>query len=166
MAQEHKEHIVSPLVYVLVLLALMVLLALTLTAAFVDLDKMIAGEHHRGTAYWNMIVAVLIAIMKAVLIILFFMHVKFSSRLTWAFASAGFFWLGIMMTLSLSDYFTRNYPPGTPKSAPMLPSPEHMRPPPALNTNNGPSASALPPRLTPVPSHPTAAPPSSTRTGT
>ena len=151
MTEEHKEHVVSPMTYILVLAALMVLLALTLTAAFVDLDKIMSGEHHRGTAYWNTGVAIVIAMMKAILIILFFMNVKFSRRLVWPFAAAGFVWLGIMMTLSMSDYFTRNYPPGSPKSAPMNPSPQYMRPPPGLNTNNGPSASALPPpHRTPV----------------
>jgi cytochrome c oxidase subunit 4 len=130
MAQEHEEHIVSPVIYVVVLIALMVLLALTLTAAFVDLDKMIMGKNHTGTAYWNMGVAILIAICKALLIILFFMHVKYSSRLTLAFASAAFVWLGIMLTLTLSDYFTRNYPPGSPKSSPDNPSASYMREPP------------------------------------
>ena len=125
---EHEEHIVSPLIYLVVLILLMLLLALTLVAAFVDLDKLIAGEHHSGTAYWNMTVAVIIAILKATLIILFFMHVKYGSRLTWAFAMAGFVWLGIMMTLSMSDYFTRGYPAGSPKSSPNYPSANLERP--------------------------------------
>lgn len=128
MAEEPQEHIVSPAIYVAVLVTLMVLLVLTLIAAFVDLDKMIAGEHHSGTAYWNMTVAVIIAMCKAFLIILFFMHVKYGSRLTWAFASAGFVWLGIMITLSMSDYFTRNYPAGSPKSSPNYPSSTYERP--------------------------------------
>lgn len=138
---EHKEHIVSPITYIVILILLMALLALTLTAAFVDLDKFISGGAHRGTAYWNMIVALVIAVLKAVLIILFFMHVKFSSRLTWAFAAAGFVWLGIMITLSMSDYATRNYPPGTPLSNPMEASPAEVRPAPSpsrgLKSTNG-----------------------------
>lgn len=125
---EHEEHIVSPAIYVAVLVALMILLALTLLAAFVDLDKAMAGAQHSGTAYWNMTVAIIIAICKAFLIILFFMHVKYGSRLTWAFAAAGFVWLGIMITLSMSDYFTRNYPAGSPKSSPNYPSPTYERP--------------------------------------
>jgi len=125
---EHEEHIVSPVIYVVVLVLLMLLLTLTLVAAFVDLDKVIAGERHGGTAYWNMIAAILIAICKAALIILFFMHVKYGSRVTWAFAAAGFVWLGIMMTLSMSDYFTRNYPAGSPKSNPSYPSATYQRP--------------------------------------
>jgi cytochrome c oxidase subunit 4 len=125
---EHEEHVVSPLIYVAVLIALMILLALTLIAAFVDLDKLLAGQHNSGTAYWNMTVAILIAICKATLIILFFMHVKYGSRVTWAFAMAGFVWLGIMMTLSMSDYFTRNYPAGSPKSSANYPSQNLERP--------------------------------------
>lgn len=130
---EHEEHIVSPVIYLIVLVLLMLLLALTLVAAFVDLDKLFAqkmggGVHYTGTVYWNMTVAVIIAILKATLIILFFMHVKYGSRLTWAFAMAGFLWLGIMMTLSLSDYFTRNYPASSPKSSPNYPSANLERP--------------------------------------
>lgn len=142
---EHEEHVVSPVIYIAVLVTLMVLLTLTLIAAFVDLDKLIAGEHHSGTAYWNMTVALLIAICKAFLIILFFMHVKYGSRLTWAFAAAGFVWLGIMMTLSMSDYFTRNYPAGSPKSSPNYPSPTYERPQPRHDAVV-PGASAVPPR--------------------
>jgi cytochrome c oxidase subunit 4 len=48
-----------------------------------------------------------IAAAKGVLIVLYFMHVKFSSRLTWIFASAAFAWLGIMLILTLDDYWTR-----------------------------------------------------------
>ena len=106
------DHIVSPTIYVVVLLGLMALLVLTVIAASIDLD---AHFHRR---YVNLGVALAIAIAKAVLIILFFMHVKYSSRLVWAFASAAFVWLGIMMTLSLSDYLTRDYPEGTPTSPP------------------------------------------------
>ena len=122
MADEAHDHVVSPWLYVTVLLGLMLLLALTLTAAFFDFDRRF------GISYASMTIAVLIAIIKAVLIILFFMHVKYASRVTWAFASAAFLWLGIMMTLSLSDYFTRNYPAGTPMSSPEAPSPQEIRP--------------------------------------
>jgi cytochrome c oxidase subunit 4 len=121
-----EEHIVSPKIYVVILVTLMVLLVVTVLAAFVDLDKLL-GHGHQGTAYWNMGVALLIAICKAILIILFFMHVKYASRLVWAFAAAGFVWLGIMMTLTLSDYFSRNYPTASPKSSPTWPSNSYIR---------------------------------------
>jgi cytochrome c oxidase subunit 4 len=48
-----------------------------------------------------------IAAAKGVLIVLYFMHVKFSSRLTWLFASAAFAWLGIMLVITFDDYWTR-----------------------------------------------------------
>jgi cytochrome c oxidase subunit 4 len=128
MADEHEEHIVSPAIYIAVLATLMLLLALTIFAAFVDLDKLLAPKDHHGPLYWNMTVALLIAICKAILIILFFMHVKYGSRLTWAFATAGFVWLGIMVTLTMSDYLTRGFPPGSPKSSPSDPSPSYVRP--------------------------------------
>ena len=121
-----EEHVVSPRIYIVILLTLMMLLVLTVVAAFVDLDKLL-GHGHQGSAYWNMGVAILIAVAKAVLIILFFMHVKYSSRLVWAFAVAGFVWLGIMMTLTLSDYLSRNYPAGSPKSSPTWPSSSYIR---------------------------------------
>lgn len=154
---EHEEHVVSPVIYVAVLVALMVLLALTLVAAFVDLDKWFAvhfggGSHLTGNVYWNMTVAVIIAICKAFLIILFFMHVKYGSRLTWAFAAAGFVWLGIMITLSMSDYFTRNYPAGSPKSSPNYPSTTYERPQPRHDAVvPGASAAPIRPQFAPPP---------------
>lgn len=145
--REEHDHVVSPAIYLAVLVALMVLLCLTVTAAFVDLDKFMAhvlnGERHQGNVYYNMAVAILIAIFKAGLVILFFMHIKYGSRLAWAFAAAGFVWLGIMITLSMSDYFTRNYPPGSPKGAPQYPSPNLMRPEPRPNPEV-PGANAAP----------------------
>jgi cytochrome c oxidase subunit IV len=140
--REEHEHVVSPIIYVGVLAALMVLLCLTVTAAFVDLDKMVGG-HHQGNVYYNMGVAILIAMFKAALVILFFMHIKYGSRLASAFAVAGFVWLGILITLSLSDYFTRNFPPGSPKSPQQFPTPNLMRPEPRPNPEV-PGASAAP----------------------
>lgn len=125
MAEEH-EHIVPPRLYVVVLLALMALLVLTVVAAFVDLDK----RFHGG--YWNMSLAVLIALIKGVLIVLFFMHVKYASRVTWAFAGAAFVWLGILLTLTMTDYASRQYPPGTPASPQLEPKPLRHRLTPAV----------------------------------
>jgi cytochrome c oxidase subunit 4 len=82
-------------VYVAVFIALMVLLALTVGVS----------EIHFGAM--NFAVAVAIASMKALLILLFFMHVRYSEPLTWLVAGAGFFWLAILFALTLSDYFTR-----------------------------------------------------------
>lgn len=125
MAEKH-EHIVPPAIYVVVLIALMLLLIVTIVAAFVDLDRTLHSE------YWNMSVALLIALIKGVLIVLFFMHVKYSSRVTWAFAGAAFVWLGIMMSLSLTDYVTRGMPEPAPLKSPETPGARHERMPPPL----------------------------------
>ena len=60
---------------------------------------------------WNPVVALTIAVIKAVLVILFFMHVYYSTKLTKLTVAAGFFWLLIMITMSLSDYLTRTFLP-------------------------------------------------------
>jgi cytochrome c oxidase subunit 4 len=106
MAPSDHDHIVPRWIYVSVLVTLLVLLVLTVVTAFVDLDARFHASH------LNMGVAVLIAMCKAFLIILFFMHVKYSSRVVWAFAGAAFVWLGILMTLTLTDYMSRPQPPG------------------------------------------------------
>ena len=89
------SHIVSPRIYVTIFLALMVLTAVTVGAAFLDLGP------------FNTVVALVIACTKMMLVVLYFMHVRYSSRLTWAVIGAGFFWLGLLLLLTLSDYVTR-----------------------------------------------------------
>ena len=59
----------------------------------------------------NTVVAMLIAACKALLVILFFMHVRYSSRLTWVFVGAGFFWLMILLSLTLADVLSRRWLP-------------------------------------------------------
>lgn len=89
--------------YLLVFFALLALLAATVAASAVNLGP------------WNVVVALSIAVVKALMIALFFMHVRYSPRLTWIVAAAGFSWLGIMVVLTLSDYLTRGWlpvPPG------------------------------------------------------
>ena len=99
--------------YVEIFLILLALLVLTCGAAFLNLDRILHGR------FWSLGVALAIAIAKALLIMLFFMHVKFGPRPVWVFAGAGFLWLGIMLTLTFSDYVTRNRPPGeSPKGEP------------------------------------------------
>jgi cytochrome c oxidase subunit 4 len=94
---------ISRTTYFLVWLALMALLIATVVAASFDLG------------WLNSVIAIGIAICKTLLIVLFFMHVRVSSRLTWVFAGAGFFWLGILITLAMSDYISRGWLPGTGK---------------------------------------------------
>ena len=83
--------------YVWVWFFLLALLALTWGMARLDLGP------------FNPAVALAIAFVKMVLVILFFMHVRHSSRLTWLFVAAGFIWLLIMMDLTMSDYLTRHW---------------------------------------------------------
>ena len=82
-------------------LALVVGTVLTYLAALVDLGVL------------NNIVMLAIACTKAGLVILFFMHVRWSTRLTWVVAASGFFWLLIMFGLTMQDYLTRGWVPGT-----------------------------------------------------
>ena len=56
---------------------------------------------------WNVVTALLIAVAKALLVILFFMHVRHSSKLTWIFAGAAFLWLTLLLGLTLSEYWFR-----------------------------------------------------------
>jgi cytochrome c oxidase subunit 4 len=78
-------------------LALLVFLALTILIAHVNLGP------------FNTVVALGISVAKATLIILFFMHLRYSKPIVWVFAFAGFFWLAIMLSLALSDYLTRGW---------------------------------------------------------
>jgi len=91
---QSRQHV---LVLFAVFVALMLLLALTVEAARHDLGR------------WNFVVSTVIAAAKAVLIILYFMHVRRSARITKLVVCAGFFWLAILFTLSLADYWTRDW---------------------------------------------------------
>jgi len=93
-----SEHIVSKKMYYAIFGALMVLTAITVFAANIDL----------GSEKLNTIVALAIAVTKAMLVILFFMHVRYSSRLTWVVVAGGFLWLFIMVALTMSDYLSRD----------------------------------------------------------
>ena len=92
------EHIVSRTIYFVIFGALIVLTVVTYFAAQI---------HFQREAI-NTIIALVIAVTKATLVILYFMHVRYSPRLTWVVVTAGFFWLAIMIVLTLSDYETRN----------------------------------------------------------
>ncbi len=87
--------------------ALMLLLVLTVGAAYVDLEALHIGGLRLGGLHFP--AAMLIAGVKAALIILYFMHVRYSNRLTWVFSGAAFIWLGILLALSLSDYLSRGW---------------------------------------------------------
>lgn len=93
---EHDEHhIVSPLQYSFVYLALLVGTGLTVIAAYIDLGV------------FNPVVALAIACIKAVIVILFFMHVKYQSRLIKMTVASGFFTFAVLIVMTLSDYISR-----------------------------------------------------------
>jgi len=81
--------------------------ALTVWAAYVDLGRL------------NIVVALGIATIKMTLVILFFMHGKYSSRRTKLIIASGFFWLAIMLVLTLADYTTRHPEPSRSQLAPL-----------------------------------------------
>jgi len=97
------EHIVPPRVYVAVFLALMVFTGVTVFAAYTDLS------FHVGNRLVNVnpAVALVIAGIKAALVILFFMHVRWANRLTKIVVIAGLYWLGILL-MTVSDYVSRH----------------------------------------------------------
>jgi cytochrome c oxidase subunit 4 len=96
-------HVAPKSLYYTIFLALMVGTGLTVAVAYVDLG------------YFNNVVMLAIACTKALLVILFFMHVRWGSRLTWVVAGSGFFWLLILFSLTMSDYVSRGWLVGTPR---------------------------------------------------
>jgi cytochrome c oxidase subunit 4 len=94
-----SEHLVPRKIYFAVFAALMVLTTITTAVAFADLGP------------WNTVVALGIAFVKATLVALFFMHVKYSPRLTQIVVTGGIFWLAILIVLTLSDFMTRGWLP-------------------------------------------------------
>ena len=92
---EHAHHIVGPGVYVAILFALLIGTALTVWASFIDLGP------------WNPVIALAIATSKASLVVLFFMGVKYSSKLTKLTVSAGIFTFLILISMTLADYISR-----------------------------------------------------------
>jgi cytochrome c oxidase subunit 4 len=92
-------HVVPVKIYIAVFTALIALTLLTTAAAFVDMGRM------------NTVAALAIAVTKMLLVILFFMHVKYSPGLTRIVVLAGFFWLAILVALSLADELTRSWSP-------------------------------------------------------
>jgi cytochrome c oxidase subunit 4 len=88
--------IVPTKIYYRVAAALFVLFVMTVAAAYIDMGD------------WNIYIAMTIAVVKATLVVLYFMHVRYNTRVTWIFVCAGFFWLLILFTLTLADYTTRS----------------------------------------------------------
>jgi cytochrome c oxidase subunit IV len=97
------EREISVSTYVIVCVILVVLTVLTTAVSFVDLPGI-----------WHIVVGLAIALCKATLVILFFMHVLISPRLTWIVVVVTACWLGILLVLTLTDYFSRGMVPFTP----------------------------------------------------
>jgi len=97
------ERTISTGSYVLVCAVLIVLTILTVSVSFFP----IAGV-------WHIVIGLPIAVCKATLVVLFFMHAAISPRLTWIVILVSCFWLGILLVLTLADYFSRGMVPFSP----------------------------------------------------
>lgn len=93
---KHREHIVTPPVYIAVTIALYIFTVITVWAAGIDLGKII-----------NTIIALSIASVKASLVALFFMHLKYESKLLWFMITIPLFLLVILLILPIIDVLTR-----------------------------------------------------------
>ncbi len=93
----NHEHTVSVRDYLLIFAALTALLVATTGVSFLPLGRL------------GLPVALGIATCKAVLIALYFMHLRHGNRLTWVFSAAALLWFGILLTLTLGDYLTRTW---------------------------------------------------------
>ncbi len=91
------EHVVPVSTYLAVFITLLIATGLTTWIAFQDLGQ------------WNLVVALAIAVCKASLVVLFFMHVKYNKGLSRIVLIAAVFWLGIMITFTLADELTRHW---------------------------------------------------------
>src|SRR5580658_9202697 len=96
-AAEHSEHIVPVRVYIAVFLTLIVMTWVTAFVSTIDLGRL------------NIFVALAIAIFKASLVILFFMHVKYGTRLTKFIVLAGLYWLILLLFIAMVDLWTRGW---------------------------------------------------------
>ena len=96
-SEEHRQHVIPTSVYVGIWAVLMVLTAVTVFASFIELGNL------------NIVLALVIATIKATLVILFFMHLYYSSKLTKVTIVAALFFLFLLLGLSMTDYLTRGW---------------------------------------------------------
>lgn len=94
-----KHHITPRRTYFIIFFALMILTAITVWVAFIDLGSL------------NTPIAMAIAMIKASLVLLYFMHLRYSTRVTWVVLAAAFLWLGVLFVLTFSDYLSRGWDP-------------------------------------------------------
>jgi cytochrome c oxidase subunit 4 len=96
MSDSHSQHVVTPIsTYVTIFVSLLVLTAVTYLVATQDFGWM------------NTPIALAVAILKATLVVVYFMGVRYNTPLTKVVVVAGFFWLFILFGLTLNDYLTR-----------------------------------------------------------
>ena len=93
--EAHEQHIVSPMVYLTIVVILLIGTGLTVGASYLELG------------IFNPIVALAIAVIKATLVVLFFMHVKYSTKLTKLTVGAGIFTFITLVSMTLADYISR-----------------------------------------------------------
>jgi cytochrome c oxidase subunit 4 len=91
----HEHHITSPVVYVAVFLTLLVFTGLTVGASYIEMGV------------WNPVIALAIGVIKATLVVLFFMGVKYSTKLTQLTVAAGLFTFIALISMTLADYISR-----------------------------------------------------------
>jgi cytochrome c oxidase subunit 4 len=101
MSATTAHHVASVRLYLAIFGALILGTILTVVVAKFDFGVM------------NNVVMLTIAIAKALLVVLYFMHVRWSSRLTWVVAASGFFWLLILFVFTMADYMSRGWVAGT-----------------------------------------------------
>lgn len=114
------HHIVPVRVYLAIILILMALTIVTVWAAFMDFG------------FLNTVIAVAIAVVKALLVVMFFMHLKYSARILWLYAGAGAVFFIIMIAFLLSDYRSRDW----------LTRPQAWETPPAIGAPAAPGGAA------------------------
>jgi len=102
---KEQHHVVSPVIYAVILVVLLCATALTCGMSYIDL-----GEWQIApgvTLFWNPVVAVAIACTKMTLVVLFFMHIKYSRRLTKLTVASGLFIFLTLVGMTLTDYMSR-----------------------------------------------------------
>ena len=104
MSEHHPEHqpqhhIVSPAIYITIFAALMACTFITVKAAEIDLNHYFSGL--------NIIIALTIAVFKASLVVLYFMHARYSPKRTQLVIFCSIFWLAVMLFMTMSDYLSR-----------------------------------------------------------
>ncbi len=97
------ERDIAPTTYVVVGVILILLTVLTVSISFIPMGGI-----------WHIVVGLIIGLCKASLVVLFFMHVLLSDRVTWIVVAISCFWLGLLLVLTLCDYFTRGMIPFMP----------------------------------------------------